>query len=357
MAFQHLRALKEIVVTGGAGFAGSHVVDMLLARYPEAHIRVLDALTQASELSNLRHAFESGRASLFHGDTGNPEAVNRVTEGVDLIIDLAAETSADRAFANPAHVHTAMVTATQALADAMRRNGVPLMLHVGSAAVYGRSAAQACREDAPLLPKSPLAAAKAAAEMIIRGQQEAYGLDIRILRPVTIAGERQQGGRILPAFIGQALSGRPLTIHGSGQQRRSFITVSDFCDALATVLAVGAPSGVYNAGTSEEYSVIELADMILKAVPAGDAGYIAIRDRPAQDVRRLVDTTALEALGWSPRSSLAAILPNLVSDGARRIDMRHRQKLSSVPSLEPSGSGRAGKVPAGPREKQPLTRH
>lgn len=356
MAFLDLRALKEIVVTGGAGFAGSHVVDMLLARCPDAHIRVLDALARSADLSNLRRAFESGRVSLFHGDTGNPEAVNRVTEGADLIVDIAAETSADRAFANPAHVHAAMVTGTQVLIDAMRRNAVPLMLHVGSAAVYGRSAAQACREDAPLLPKSPLAAAKAAAEMVIRSQQEAYGLDIRILRPVAIAGERQQGGRILPSFISQALSGRPLTIHGSGQQRRCFVTVSDFCDALATVLSAGAPSGVYNVGTAEEYSAIELADIVLAAVPSSDAGYIAIRDRPAQDMRRVVDTTALEALGWSPRSSLAAVLPDLISDSAHRLDMRHRQTLSSVPTLDPGG-GRTGEMPAGAREKQTLTRH
>lgn len=355
-AFLDMRMLNEIVVTGGAGFAGSHVVDMLLERCPQAHIRVFDALTRSAELSNLRRAFESGRVSLFHGDIGNPEAVNRVTEGVDLIVDLAAETNAERAYANPAHVHAAMVTGIQVLSDAMRRNAVPLMLHVGSAAVYGRSAFEACDEAAPLLPKGPLAAAKAAAEMVIRSQQETYGLDIRVLRPVAIVGERQQGGRLLPAFIGQALSGKPLTVHGSGEQRRSFITISDFCEALATVISAGAPFGVYNAGTDEEYSVIELADMILAAAPSSDAGYIAIRDRPAQDLRRLVDTAALVALGWAPRTTLAAILPDLIAGSVRRLDLRHRQKLSSVPALDPSG-GQVGELPPGEREKPSLTRH
>ncbi|MDO9415687.1 NAD-dependent epimerase/dehydratase family protein [Pararhizobium sp.] len=335
MAFLDLSDVYEIVVTGGAGFLGSHVVDCLLAACPRANIRVLDCLVAPSDIGNLQPFLQKGRVAFYHGDICNPEVVFRVTENVDLIVNLAAQTDVDLAFSNPAHGHAASVLGVQVLSDAMRRNGVPLMVHVSSAAVYGRSALEPCGEAAPFRPVHPVAAAKAAAEMIIRSQQEAYDLDIRILRPVSIAGTRQGAGRMLSRFIDDALARQPVTIHGSGEQQRCFLDIADFCTAMLAVIEHGE-TAAYNVGTTDEHRVIDVAAMVLRQLLPSTGDYVTIRDRPAQDMRRAVNSDALAALGWTPARRFTETLKQMIDWKMQRLSFSRQRRFSLVPPLAPN---------------------
>lgn len=355
MASLDLASIRTIVVTGGAGFIGSHVVDDLLDACPAAQVRVLDAFTYAANMANLDSAMRSGRVTLRQGDIGNLELVTDVLRGADLVVNAAGESHVDRSFLSPERFSVSNAIGTQVLAEAMARRRVPLMVHVSTAEVYGPSSTP-LTETAPMQPDNPLGASKAAAEMLLSGLRVIYDLDIRVLRPVNIVGTRQNAEKLLPRFLELAAVGKPLLIHGNGNQRRSFLAITDFCAGLRAVISRGERGGVYNISGPESYSVLEVARMVLDAVPGSTAGIDFNNGRPADPSRAPLSTQALAALGWQAEASLLGNMEMLAGWYRSRLSPLSRTVFRNVPDLAP-GKSAATKQPAGSGLFRSLERH
>ncbi|WP_337184600.1 NAD-dependent epimerase/dehydratase family protein, partial [Shinella sp.] len=319
MASLALDRIRTIVVTGGAGFVGSHIVDDLLVHCPDARIRVLDAFTYAADMSHLDAAFRTGRVTIQQGDVGNLDLVTEMLRDADLVVHAAGESHVERAFSVPERFTLANALGTQVLVEAMGRRRVPLMIHVSTAEVYGAGTGEPAGERAALLPDNPYGASKAAAEMLIAGLRRSFGLDIRVLRPVNIVGRRQNAEKLLPRFLEMAAVGRPLPVHGDGLQMRAFVTMADFCAALRTVVTRGAENATYNVAGDDLYDILSIARMVLDAVQDPVAGVTFTGGRPGNASRPPVDTAALRALGWRPKGTLRGELPALAAWYAARV--------------------------------------
>ncbi|QRM54514.1 NAD-dependent epimerase/dehydratase family protein [Sinorhizobium sp. BG8] len=356
MSSLDLSSIRTIVVTGGAGFVGSHVVDDLLRTCPQAQIRVVDAFTSTGLMSNLDAAFLTGRVMLRQGDVGNLDLMTEVMRDADLVVHAAGESSLERSYTAPERFSLSNAIGTQVVVEAMARTRVPLMIHMSSVEVYGSGAVTALSEQAALRPDNPRGGSKAAAEMLIAGLCQSYGLDIRVLRPVNIVGTRQNVDRLVPRFVEFALVGKPLTIHGDGMQRRGFVTVSDFCAALRTVVSRGMRNAVYNVASGEDHAVLDVAQMVLDHLP-GSGSEIVFSGGRAQNVSHPeIDASALEALGWKATGRLASALPAIASWHRGRMPAAARQAVAAVPELAPR-SVRAVVQPAGSGLFRSLERH
>ncbi|WLS04499.1 dTDP-glucose 4,6-dehydratase [Shinella oryzae] len=335
MASLDLDHIRTIVVTGGAGFVGSHIVDDLLAHCPMARIRVLDAFTYAADMSHLDAALRSGRVTIQQGDVCNLDLVTEVLKGADLVVHAAAESHVERAFSVPERFTLANALGTQVLVEAMGRRSVPLMIHISSAEVYGSGENAPAGERSPLMPDNPYGASKAAAEMLIAGLTRSFGLDIRVLRPVNLIGTRQNVEKLLPRFLELAAVGRALPVHGDGLQRRSFLTIADFCTALRTVITNGAENATYNVAGEDPVDILSVARMVLETVQDPVAGVSFVAGRPKNASRPPLDTSALKALGWQAKGSLRGELPALAAWYGARIPGGARRRLAQVPDLAP----------------------
>lgn len=335
MASLDLARIRTIVVTGGAGFLGSHIVDDLLLHCPNARIRVLDAFTYAADMSHLDAAFRSGRVTMQEGDVGNLDLVTEMLKDADLVVHAGGESHVERAFSVPERFTLANALGTQVLVEAMGRRRVPLMIHISSAEVYGATGDAPVSEGAPVMPDNPYGASKAAAEMLIAGLRRSFDLDIRVLRPVNVIGTRQNVEKLLPRFLELAAVGRPLPIHGDGMQNRAFVTVPDFCSALRTVVTAGAANATYNVAGDDRHDVLTVARMVLDAVQDPISGVSFTNGRPDNVSRPPVATDALKALGWQAKGSLRRELPSLAAWYGARVPGGARRRLAQVPDLAP----------------------
>ena len=304
---------KGIVVTGGAGFVGSHLVEHLAARYPSSRITILDNLTYAGSEENIAHLLKSSRVTLFRGDITDMETCIKILSNSELVIHLAAESHVDRSFKNPAPFILTNVLGTQCLIEAARQSGVKLFVHCSTDEVYGEVTGQPATEQMPFKPSNPYAASKAAAEHVLYSYRVAYNVDIRVVRANNIFGIRQHSEKLIPRFTHLAIAEKDITIHGDGQQTRSFLAVQDFCEAISIVITNGSPGHVYNIGTDDTHTIASIADKILNIVRPTRTRIIKVQDRPYNDKAYQIDSTKLRQIGWTPSSTLDMTLPNLIA--------------------------------------------
>jgi dTDP-glucose 4,6-dehydratase len=287
----------RILVTGGAGFIGSHFVRHLVAQGGD--VVVLDKLTYAGNRANLE-----GIEHEFHeGDIADADAVARAADGVEAIVNFAAETHVDRSILGPAEFILTDVLGTQVLLDHARHHGTRLV-QVSTDEVYGDVplGAAASAEDAPLRPSSPYSASKAGGDMQVLAYVRTYGVDASITRGANTYGPRQYPEKFLPLFVTNALDGEPLPVYGDGKQRREWLHVEDHCTAIDLVLRRGAAGEAYNIGGQEREN-LEVVRRILDLTGARPELVRHVEDRPGHDRRYAVDSSKLRALGWAPQRS------------------------------------------------------
>jgi dTDP-glucose 4,6-dehydratase len=296
----------RVLVTGGAGFIGSHFVKRLVAAGDE--VVVLDKLTYAGNPANL----EGSGAELVMGDIADEEAVARAGAGCDAVVNFAAETHVDRSILTPKDfIHTDVV-GTQTLLEWARAEGARYV-QVSTDEVYGDlSAGGRSREDDPLRPSSPYSAAKAGGDLQVLAYVRTYGVNASITRGANTFGPNQYPEKLVPLFVTNALEGLPLPVYGDGKQVREWLHAEDHCSAVDLVLRQGGPGEVYNVG-GEEHENLEVTYRILE-LTNGDASLIRhVEDRAGHDRRYALDDTKLRALGWSPEHSFGeAGLPETV---------------------------------------------
>lgn len=304
--------MKKIVITGGAGFIGSHIVEHCAERWPQTAITVLDKMTYAADVRNIMPLMTSGRVHLVVGDVCDLDTCARAVKGADLVIHAAAESHVDNSFGNSFEFTRTNVGGTHSVMESCRQAGVPRIIHVSTDEVYGEVLTGAADEDTVLRPTNPYSASKAAAEMIVNGYRQSFRLPVIVLRANNIFGIRQYPEKILPKFIIALLAGRKLTLHGKGEAIRHFLSAHDLAEAIDILIRKGEPGGVYNIGTTEEYRNVETARMICSVFGLNSDDHITfVQDRPFNDARYAVDWQRIAKLGWSPRRRLKDELPAL----------------------------------------------
>ena len=294
----------RVLVTGGAGFIGSHFAKRLQAAGDD--VRVLDKLTYSGNPANL----EATGIELVVGDICDPEAVAEAAAGVDAIVNFAAETHVDRSILGPAEFIQTNVAGTQVLLDHVRAAGIRLV-HVSTDEVYGDVAeGQSSVEDDPLRPSSPYSAAKAGGDLQVLGSVRTYGVDALITRGSNTYGPFQYPEKLLPLFVTNALDGEPLPMYGDGAQVRDWLFVGDHCAGIECALRTGRAGEAYNIGGGEEATNRQITDLVLEHTAADESLVRHVEDRAGHDRRYSLDTTkAREELDWAPKTRLAEGFP------------------------------------------------
>lgn len=306
--------MKKIVITGGAGFIGSHIVDHFTALYPNAEVIVFDKMTYAADIHNIMHHIENDRINLVVGDVCDLQKCFAVLKDADLLIHAAAESHVDNSFGNSLEFSRTNVLGTHALMEAALKSNVPKIIHVSTDEVYGEVIEGRVNEAAPLLPTNPYSASKAAADMIIQGYKKSFNLPVITVRSNNIFGIRQFPEKIIPKFLLLLMQGKKLTLHGNGQHKRHFLAAQDLCKALEILVNKGKIGEIYNIGTLDEYQNIETAKMICALFDFAPGDWITyMEDRPFNDARYAITWEPLKALGWEPAVHLQDKLPDMAA--------------------------------------------
>ena len=293
----------RILVTGGAGFIGSHYVRTLVtggyAGCADAAVTVLDKLTYAGNLANLDPA--AGRFTFVRGDICDAKLLAGLLPGHDAVVNFAAETHVDRSIAGAAEFVTSNVTGVQVLLDACRLAGVARVVHVSTDEVYGSIATGSWTEAAPLRPSSPYSAAKAGGDLLALAYARTYGMDLSVTRCCNNYGPYQYPEKVIPLFATNLLDGKPVPLYGDGRNVRGWIHVDDHCRGVQLVLSRGEPGRVYHVNGDTELSNRELAAAILDACGAPAGMVVPVADRPGHDLRYSLDDALLRSMGYAPR--------------------------------------------------------
>jgi len=290
----------KILITGGAGFIGSHLVRFWLERHPEDEVVTLDALTYAGSPERLADVKNRPGYRFIKGDVCDAEAVDAALAGCRTVIHCAAETHVDRSIINAAPFLRTNVEGTYTVLRAALAHRVERFLHVSTDEVYGPVPEGAVDEGAPLSPRSPYAASKAAGDLLAQAFRQTYGLPLIVIRPTNVFGPWQLPEKFIPLCAANAQDGVPIPVYGDGQQRRSWLFVTDLSEAFETVLARGLVGDVYNVGGMAEQPNLETARRIVSLMGGSPELIRFVEDRPGHDRRYALNDAKLRLLGWRP---------------------------------------------------------
>ena len=306
----------KILVTGGAGFIGSHFVRHLLTTHPDDHVVNLDKLTYASNSidfpGNLKDVENHPRYRFIRGDICEPKLVQEQADGVDAIVNFAAETHVDRSIASADDAARTNVLGVLTVLDAVRDLRIPRFLHISTDEVYGSVASGSSRESDPLRPSNPYSAAKAGGDLMALAYWQTHRVPVVITRSSNNFGPYQHPEKVIPLFITNALDGEPLPLYGDGRNVRDWLFVGDNCAAIDLVLRRGTDGEVYNVGGGTEVENIDLAREILRLTGTPDTLIRPVKDRPGHDRRYSLDSTKVRGLGWTPRHAFGEALAETV---------------------------------------------
>lgn len=309
--------MKNILVTGGAGFIGSNFVEYMIENY-DYNIVNLDALTYAGNLENLKKVERNSKYTFIKGDIRDKKLLDQIfiKYNINTVVNFAAESHVDRSIDEPEIFLTTNIIGTQTLLDVAKtnwkinltdkycrkfKNGVKF-LQVSTDEVYG--ALGKCgmfTELTPLSPNSPYSASKASADMVVRAYHETFGIPINITRCSNNYGPYQFPEKLIPLMINNCKYEKNLPVYGDGMQIRDWLHVKDHCSAIDTVLHMGEIGEVYNIGGNNEKANIEIVTLIIKELNKSENLITYVKDRPGHDRRYAIDNTKITTqLGWRP---------------------------------------------------------
>ena len=287
----------KLLVCGGAGFIGSNFVRIRVRDHGD-DVVVLDKLTYAGRKENLHDTLEQVR--FVHGAIEDPDAVADAIEGVDAVVNFAAETHVDRSIADPDAFLRTNAIGTYVLLEAARTAGVRF-LQVSTDEVYGSIEEGSFTEESPLRPSSPYSATKTGADLLVLSYFHTYGLETLICRGSNNYGPYQYPEKLIPLMVLNALHGDPLPVYGDGRQVRNWIWVEDFARAIGHVLDHGEPGEVYNAGGPDECANLDVVNRILELTGQSEDLIAYVPDRLGHDRRYSLSSEKVRALGWAPQ--------------------------------------------------------
>lgn len=291
----------KILVAGGAGFIGSNFIRHMLSKYGEIEIVNLDLLTYAGRLENLHDIKDDLRYKFVQGDIQERKTVERIVkEGVDVIVNFAAETHVDRSIVEAGSFILTDAYGTYVLLNVARKYDVMKFVQISTDEVYGSIEKGSFKEIDVLDPSSPYSASKAAADHLARAFYKTYGLHVIITRSSNNYGPYQYPEKLIPKLIIRALHDQGLPIYGDGKQVRDWIYVVDNCEAIDLISQRGEPGEIYNVASGNERANIEITKNILGMLDKSEELIRFVPDRPGHDRRYSLDTAKIMRLGWKP---------------------------------------------------------
>jgi UDP-glucose 4,6-dehydratase len=306
--------MSKIVVTGGAGFIGSHVAEHLAETYKDAEIVILDKMTYAAHYDNIKHFLHGDQVRLVVGDICDLDLCNRVLEGADLLIHLAAESHVDNSFRNSITFTMSNTLGTHNLLEASRTHEVPKIIHISTDEVYGEVLAEGVDESACLNPTNPYSASKAGAEMLVMSYLKSFKMPIIRTRANNIFGIRQFPEKLIPRCCLSLIRGEKIPLHGNGMHVRHYLDARDFAESVVLLIEKGVDGEVYNIGSNDELTNCQVAETICKHFGVSAKENIEfVGDRPFNDQRYAVSTKKIEQIGWKIKRNLLEELPRVVA--------------------------------------------
>jgi dTDP-glucose 4,6-dehydratase len=299
--------MKNILVTGGAGFIGSNFTQMMLARHDDINIVVYDKLTYAGNLDNLQPVANNPHYHFHQGDICNAAEIDKVMQAynIDTIVNFAAETHVDRSLMEPGGFIQTDVYGTYVLLEAAKKYRVERYHQISTDEVYGAVLEGRSVETDPLHTRSPYSASKAGGDLMCLAYYTSFGLPVTLTRGSNNIGPYQYPEKVVPLFITNAIDNLPLPLYGDGLQMRDYQYVLDHCEGIEVVLRKGQPGEIYNLGTGAETTNIEMARLILKLLNKPESLIQPITDRPGHDRRYALDCGKVKGLGWESKHNFA----------------------------------------------------
>lgn len=294
----------KLLVTGGAGFIGSNFVIYMLQQHPEYKIVNVDALTYAGNLENLKSVEGNPNYTFVKADITDAAAMDAlIADGVDIVVNFAAESHVDRSILEPEVFVKTNVLGTQVLLDAAKKHNITKFVQVSTDEVYGTLGETGLfTEETPLTPNSPYSASKAGGDLMVRAYHETFGLPMNITRCSNNYGPYQFPEKLIPLMISRALADQALPVYGDGLNIRDWLYVEDHCSAIDLVIHKGVNGEVYNIGGNNERTNVHIVKTILAELGKPETLITYVQDRPGHDRRYGIDPTKItRELGWEPK--------------------------------------------------------
>jgi UDP-glucose 4,6-dehydratase len=304
----------NIMITGAAGFVGSHVTQHFFNAYPDARLRLVDKMTYAADFRNIDHLIRESRVDFQVGDLCDFDFMRSATHNQDVVLHLAAESHVDNSFGNSTLFTRTNTLGTHNLIEASTLNKVKKIVHVSTDEVYGENIINDPHdEESSLNPTNPYSASKAAAEMIIMGYLKSYKAPITIVRANNMYGKFQYPEKLIPRTILRLLRGKKAILHGTGQYQRAYLSAEDFAVALQKLVDHQTDGEIFNIGSESEYSNEQVVRKICNVLGlSADAHIQYTQDRPFNDSRYFINYEKIKSLGWIQTRYLDKELTSLV---------------------------------------------
>lgn len=294
----------KLLVTGGAGFMGSNFIRYILSKYPDYSVVNLDKLTYSGNLDNLREVESNPRYTFIKGDIANAGDIEKAINGVDAVINYAAETHVDRSILEPINFVKTDVLGTFILLEEVKKNNIKRFIQISTDEVFGSIEEGKFTESSPFEPNSPYAASKAGGDLLCRSYFITYKTPVIVTHSCNFYGSFHYPEKFIPLAITNLLQGKKVPIYGDGLNVREWIYTEDHCSAIDTILHKGRDGEVYNISTEEEWKNIDVVKLILKNMNLDESHLEFVKDRPGHDRRYAIDSTKLRIeLGWKPQNT------------------------------------------------------
>jgi dTDP-glucose 4,6-dehydratase len=291
------------LVTGGAGFIGSNFIHYILEKSSENEVINLDALTYAGRLDNLKKVENNGNYQFVKGSINDLSLVKEQVNKVDIVVNFAAESHVDRSINSPLIFSETNVMGTHALLEAAKEADTKLFFHVSTDEVYGSIKDGSFTEESPLDPSSPYSATKTGSDLLVKSYNKTFGLPVIISRCSNNYGPYQHPEKLIPHFIKRLMNNQKVPVYGTGQNVREWIHVKDHCMAIDHLIEKGTKGEVYNIGSGEEKTNLELTKLLLNLFDKGEEMIEYVSDRLGHDWRYSIDSSKLRKTDWKPQIS------------------------------------------------------
>ncbi|HAU65730.1 MAG: dTDP-glucose 4,6-dehydratase [Candidatus Uhrbacteria bacterium GW2011_GWF2_39_13] len=294
----------KILLTGGAGFMGSNMIHYLLREYQDIEVINFDDLTYAGNLESLTDVAQDPRYTFVKGNIIDTNAVETAIQGVDVVINYAAETHVDRSILDPRAFIDTNIYGVYNILEAVRKHKIHRYIQISTDEVFGAVLEGESDEQSKFEPRSPYSASKAAGDHLCAAYAITYGVPVIVTHSCNFYGPYQFPEKLIPLFTMNLIEGKKVPVYGDGQQVREWIFTHDHCRAVDVIMRKGNPGEIYNIGTGYRVPNLEVIKQMLDLTGRGEEAIEYVLDRPGHDRRYAVNSNKLRTeLGWEPQVS------------------------------------------------------